>query len=216
MKFTRRIAVFALYIASLLFLGMLFWTFIYNEIITPTATAVWLFMRIFILSIDQKYIWGAVILIIFVFLFRIIPRDTAPTPNEESPEVNETIYRIGYWRNLFTLTAPDIHFERILRQELIRLLVARYSSDQHRSNNFQLYEALHTGEIPLPVNIHAFLFPDKPKKSGKSFRDIIRSILIAPQKWMRRWTGKETAELYRNVDEVLRFIENSMEKRKND
>jgi hypothetical protein len=79
-----------------------------------------------------------------------------------------------------------------------------------------LYDALERGEIPLPEHIHAFLFPDKQKKSVRSLNKLIQSIRAAPRKWMRRWTGQDTAECYRMIDEVLCFMEESMEMKDDD
>ena len=67
MKFSRRMVISILFIVIILLFGMFFWPFILNNIITPIALAVWLLLRIFVLSIDQKYYWGAIIFVVVSF-----------------------------------------------------------------------------------------------------------------------------------------------------
>ena len=70
--------------------------------------------------------------------------------------------------------------------------------------------------FPCPEHIHTFLFPDEPEKSKRSLEKLIQSIRTAPRKWIRRWTGQETAEHYRMIDEVLSFMETSLEMKNDD
>ena len=148
MNIPRRIIGFILFIAIIFLAGMLFWPFILNEIIMPTSLVVWLLLRIFVLSIDQKYYWGAVIFGVLFFLFRILPQGQSTIQTEDSFDSNATLKTIGYWRNLFILTENDIQDEKTLKRELIRLLLSLYSSKQHTAANFGLFEALQQGEIP--------------------------------------------------------------------
>jgi hypothetical protein len=52
-----------LFAALVVFLGLLFRLFVLNNIIQPTAFALWLLIRILVLSIHQKYFWHAVIFV---------------------------------------------------------------------------------------------------------------------------------------------------------
>jgi hypothetical protein len=216
MKISRRIVGIILFGSIILLAGMLFSQFILKNIIEPTSLATWVLLRIFVLSIDQKYYWGAIILVVSIFLFRLLPQGQADIQQEYIPDSNATIKTIEYWRILFTLTADNIHDEETLKRELIHLLLSLYASKQHVSTNFILFEALKRGELPLPKHIHEFLFPDNLKKSKRSINDFIQSIRSAPRKWMRRRTGQETAERYRMIDETLSFIEKSMEMKNDD
>ena len=130
MQLSRQAVVSVLFVASILLGGILFWPIIFNEIITPAALVVWLFLRVFVLSIDQKYYWGAIIIIEFVFLLRLPPLGAAPVPSDEHPEANEAIETIRYWRSIFTLTDVSAHDEKILKQELVHLVAALYASKQ--------------------------------------------------------------------------------------
>jgi hypothetical protein len=216
MKISRRVPGFILFGSTLLLLGMLFWPFILNEIIKPISLATWIVLRIFVLSVDQKYYWGAIIFVTVVFLFRLLPQDQTDIQSEDFQDSNTTIKTIEYWQVLLTITGHDARDEKSLKRELINLLLSLYASKQRTSTNFRLYDALQRGEFALPEHIHTFLFPDELQESKRSVKKFIQSIRNTPRKWMRRWTGQETAEHYQMIDEVLCFIERSMEIKNDD
>jgi hypothetical protein len=216
MKFSRRVVISILFIMLVLLFGMVFWPFILNDIIRPTSLVIWLFLRIFVLSIDQKYYWGAIIFVTVVFLFRLLPQDQTDIQSEDFQDSNTTIKTIEYWQVLLTITGHDARDEKSLKRELINLLLSLYASKQRTSTNFRLYDALQRGEFALPEHIHTFLFPDELQESKRSVKKFIQSIRNTPRKWMRRWTGQETAEHYQMIDEVLCFIERSMEIKNDD
>jgi hypothetical protein len=114
------------------------------------------------------------------------------------------------------LTKYDSRDQETLKRELIHLLLSLYASKQRTSTSFLLYEALQKGELPLPEHIRTFLFPDEPKESKWSFNKLMQSFRTAAQKWMQRWTGQEIADHYRMIDEVLSFMETSMEMKNDD
>jgi hypothetical protein len=216
MKISRRVVSIILFGSIILLMGMLFSSFILKNIIEPTSLAIWVLLRIFVLSIDQKYYWGTIIFVAAIFLFRFLPQGQTVVQPEYFPDSNATIKSIEYWRIVLTFTADNIHDEETLKRELIHLLLSLYASKQRISTNFILYEALKRGELPLPEDIHEFLFPDNSKKSKRAFDKFIQSIRSAPRKWMRRWSGQETAEHYRMINETLGFIEKSMEIKNDD
>jgi hypothetical protein len=214
MKFSRRMIVSILLIVLVLLFGMFFWPFILNNIITPIALTAWLFLRIFVLSIDQQYYWGAIILVVVVFLIRLLFDDPTPNPPDppgDSLDANDTVRTIEYWRSRFTLTNPTIYDDKALKRELIHLVASLYASKQRSSPSFIIYEALQWGQIPLPDHIHTFLFPDEPVESTRSFKELMRSVRETPRKRIRRWTGQETKEYHRMIDEILSFMETSLE-----
>jgi hypothetical protein len=205
-----------LFVMLILISGMLYWPFILNQIITPIAMVAWLLLRIFILSIDQKYYWGAGIFVILVFLFRLLSQESNTVQSGSILAANETNLNIEHWSSLFTVTDDNVHDEKVLKQELIHLLLLLYASKQFTLTSFYLYEALQRGELPVPDHIHKFLFPIELEKPKRSIGRILLSVRTAPRKWIRRWTGRETAEHYRMIDEVLRFIESSVEMNNDD
>jgi hypothetical protein len=99
----------------------------------------------------------------------------------------------------------------ILKQNLGEMLVTMYTSRQPETPHWEIYEALRQHRIPLPESIYAFLFPRKPLSSRRSLRQVLYAIQGAPREWARRRTGQDVAEYYRSIEEVLNFMEISME-----
>ena len=191
---------------------MFYWPFILNDIIAPTSLVVWVLLRIFVLSIDQKYYWAAIIFITSFFLYRrLLPRDSLEIQSEDLQNPNATMSRIGYWHGMFAVTDYKIQEDKILKKELAYLLLSLYATNQRTTADFRLYDALQSGQIPLPENIHTLLFTEEPKESKRSIKGLLCSIKKNTRKWLRRWTGLEAAEHYRMIDEVLCFMETSME-----
>ena len=211
MKFSRRTIVSILFVVLVLLFGIFFWPFVLNEIITPMALTVWLFLRIFVLSINQNCYWGVIIFALAVLLFRRLFDVPSTNPPGELRDVNDTVRTIEYWHSMFTLTNPNAYDDKSLKRELIHLVASLYASKQRSSPSFTFYDALQRGEIPLPDHIHTFLFPNEPKESTRSFKELMRSVREAPRKWIRRWTGQETKEYHRMIDEILSFMETSLE-----
>jgi hypothetical protein len=211
MNKTKRLVISFLFAAIVLFIGMLYWPFILKNIVEPAALAVWLLLRILVLSIDQKYFWYAAILIAIIFLFRLLPKEQSAIQADTQIQVNATIANIGYWRVLFTYDGKDIRNEKTLKRQLIQLLTALYASKQNTTNSFRIYDALQQGELPLPEHIHAFLFSDEPQEVVSPLRRFIQFIRMTPRKWIRQWTGEEKVDHYRMINEVLDFLETSLE-----
>src|SRR5512141_456478 len=120
MNTSKRLIVSFLVAAIVLFIGILYWTFILKNIVEPTALAVWLLLRILVLSIDQKYFWYAAILIAIIFLFLLLPRWEPPIQSDSQGKANATIANIGYWRILFTYDGQDVRNEKTLKRQLIQ------------------------------------------------------------------------------------------------
>ncbi|HLO16259.1 MAG TPA: hypothetical protein VK206_15605 [Anaerolineales bacterium] len=211
MKFSRRMIVSILLMVLVLLFGIFFWPFVLNQIITPIALTAWLFLRIFVLSINQNYYWGAIIFVIAVLLFRQLFDVPATNPPGHIPDVNDTVRTIEYWHSMFTLASPSPYDNPALKRELIHLVASLYASKERSSPSFIFYDALQRGEIPLPDHIHTFLFPNEQKESTRSFTRLMRSVREAPRKWIRCWTGQETKEYHRTIDEILSFMETSLE-----
>jgi hypothetical protein len=215
MSTSRRVIIACLFTALILLTGWFFWPFVLNEVLKPIATVAWLLLRIFVLSIDQHVFWAAIIFAGLFFLYRLLSKSQMPLPAEEFPESNETINTIGSWRTRFFLNNQNIGDDKSLKRDLAYLLSSLYASKQHSSTNYKIYDALEKGQIPLPEQIHTFLFPEKPREPEQPLKRLLQSICRAPRKWIRRWTGQETAEIYQMIDEVLKYMETSLES-KND
>ncbi len=216
MRLSRALVIGGFFLLIILFVGLLFWPFILNEIITPTSLAAWVLLRIFVLSVDQKHYWVAIIFITSIFLYlRLLPPSHPTIQSEDSQHSNATMITLDYWRSVFNLIDQHVQDDDMLKKGLTRLLLSHYATKQHTLADFRLYDALQRGKIPLPEQIHAFLFAEEPQPEGRSFiiniRKLVQSIRNTPRKWIRQWTGQETAERYRMVDDILCFMETSLE-----
>lgn len=207
---SKRFVLAFLIAALVVFLGLLFWPFVLNNIIQPTALVLWLLIRILVLGIHQKYIWYAVIFAAVLLLLRILRQTQSQVPSRASFETNTTITNISYWRGLLLYNGQDIMEDKALKRQLAHLLTALYALKQGVSNDFRMYDDLQQGTIPLPWNIHAFLFPPEPV-SGGPLKKYFQSIQKIPRRWIRQWTGQEKAEHHKMIDEVLNFVETSLE-----
>lgn len=191
---------------------MFYWPFILDEIIAPTSLGVWVLLRIFVLSIDQKYYWVAVILISSFFLcLRLLPRVPPDVQSEGFRDTNATMSSIGFWHILFADISRKVQDDRILKKELVYLLLSLYATNQHTTADFRLFAALQSGQIPLPEHIHTLLFTEEPQESKQPIKRLPHFIKKTFRKWVRGWTGQERAEHHREIDELLCFMETSLE-----
>jgi hypothetical protein len=213
---SKRLVVFGFFALVILIVGVLFWPLILSEVVMPISLVVWLLLRLFVLSIDQQYYWAAIIFVVVFFIYRLFPSAEPVIQSDDFQDLNVTIRAIGTWRSLFTVIGYEVPDKRALRQELINLLLSLYATKLRTSVDFRLYDALQKGEIPIPKHIHDFLFLEEPRKVKMSFKRLIQSIQSAPRRWIRRWTGQEVAEHYRMVDEVLDYLEESLEMKNDD
>lgn len=216
MTTSKRVVLSLLVAAVILFLAMLYWPLVVNNILRPTALVLWLLLRILVLSIHQKYFWYAMIFAAFIVLFRVLPQEQTEVQSEAYGETNAALINIGYWRGLFVYNGQSVQDQKNLKRQLAHLLTSLYASKQGTSSNFRLEEALQQGRIPLPENIHTFLFlPETPAASGPLKR-FLHSIRKTPRKWIRQWSGQEKAEHFQMIDEVLSFMEASLEVKNDD
>ena len=216
MNISKRVVAALLLVAIVLFLGLVFWPFVWKDILQPVGLAVWFLLRILILSIPQNYFWYAVIFAAFIVLFRLLPEAQSDSPAAARAETNSTMTKIEYWRSVFRYSGQDAQDERILKDRLTRLLISLYTSKQSTSNDFRIHDALQQGTIRLPGKIHPFLFAQKPQASGGPLRKFFQSLRAAPQTWIRHWTGQEKAEYDQRIEEVLNFLETSLEMKHDD
>jgi hypothetical protein len=216
MKTSQRVVLACLVAAILLLAGLLFWPFIFSNIIKPTALVLWLLLRILVLSIDQKYFWYTLIFVAAFFVFRVLSHAREIVQPEVYLQSNVTLDNIEYWRVRFAGNSHNLWEEKTLKRDLLHLLVSCYASNQNTTNNFDVYQALEQGEFPLPEHIRDFLFSQEPREPDRSIKSFFRSVRATPQKWIHRWTGQEKARQYQRIAEVLSFMETSLEIKNDD
>jgi hypothetical protein len=211
MKKSRPFVLFFFFLGLIFLVGILLWQFVLANIIEPLALVLWLLLRIFVLSIDQKIYWGALIFLVLFFFFRHFSNETITSDSYEAPDKNAILKNIAIWHSLFNFNthgADELHF---LKRELVQLLVSMIASQGRVSTNIEVYDALKHRQIAIPEHIYISLFADKPAKPGRSLKKILRAIRFAPKNWIHKWTGRAAVEHYQMIDEVLAFMETSLE-----
>ena len=209
----QRLAIGLVGLVTLAVLSVLFWPFIAAEIIAPIALLAWLLLRIFVLSIGQQTYWYAAAFVLLLSLFRLWPRSPGNPSFEKHAGGNVAIKTFERWRSMFLLTDHDLHSLRNLRWELVRLLLSLYATKQHSEADLKLHEALQRREIDLPDSIHAFLFAGETPAKPRSFLRRMLDFWLFPLKWARHRAlqQQERAECHRRIDDVLCFLEKSLE-----
>ncbi len=223
MKISRRTVVIIAFILGLFMLvGFSFPSFVQDNFITPIALVLWLGWRI-LRSVDQQVYWFALIFAVVVYcsirLYRwALGVDTLE--QTQSPAQNDALEQIRNWRTSIRITDFRIDRSNILARNLARslakMLAAVYASKQLHVTQYEIYSALEQREMPLPEPIYTFLFPDQSSGAKRSIKQMLRSLRDIPRRQIRRWTGREKAEYYQLLDQVLQLMESVMENEHDD
>ncbi len=196
-----------------LLVGSLFPSFIQDNFVTPIALVLWLGWRI-LRSIDQQVYWialiGAVVFYCLVRLYRWVQEDDA-FEQPRSPETNAALEQINYWQTSIRLAGFQIDPSNSLERNLAKMLAELYASKQLHVVPHEIYSALEQRQMPLPNPVYAFLFPAQPSAAKRSIKQILRNLRDMPRRQIRRWTGREKAEYYQLLDQVLNFMESVVE-----
>jgi hypothetical protein len=210
MKISRRISLLAFVGGLIVFLGILFSTYWLENIVFPIATVLLLLRRV-VESVDQVLYWG---LLISGFLFYVMIRLVQVEVPGEDPSPgprNVLLDEIKNWRFSILFAGEDSRVSLRLKQDLEKMIAGVFAVDQPSTAPLSLREALRKRELPLPEHLYRFLFQDDAQKAGRSFRQRVRQVFAAPGKWIRRFTGREKADTYRSLKEILTFLEEWME-----
>lgn len=204
-----RLALFGLVLGLLLFLGLVFSSWTVPNIVLPAAQAVWLFLRMFILSVSQEFYWWLLATCVAIWALYQLSRGEEPVRGEVYVSYNDALNNQKLWKELLSFSKGDAVQRDILKQRLILLLASHYNIWQRDSTLLEIRQALESRQITLPDSLYAFLFtpePDKPKSPS------VRSFIEAFRHKVHRWSGREAAEFNGMIDELIEFMENSSEK----
>jgi hypothetical protein len=213
MNKSRRILLFTLSLIFILYLVIVFWPFIVSKIIVPISTALWIGLRIFILSVDQKLYWVAFTLGILVLIFRrLVHGESSPEPDQTLGEVVK-FKDIDTWQNNLSIYSNSLTEQQFIRHKLIDLLTAMYAAEQEEICSYMVLDAIRRKEIPLPEPLFLMLFPEEPERKQRSIMNTLKKIWLAPSNWIRqnRISKNRTMETRRMITEVLTYIETSLE-----
>ena len=215
MRDPKRLALFGLFLGLIVFLGLLFAPFVMANIISPLALFAWLFLRMFVLSIDQQYYWWFLILLGIIWVARFFFRGPPAVVEPLLPTPNATMKSVDNWRALIYVAEGYSGLRVELKRELRQMLISLFSSRHGNSAFSEVYEPLQKRQIPLPEPVYAFLFEPELVEEQRSFMEKLRAL---PQtlrqrltQWRRAWTGQETAEYYQSIEAVLTFMESMLE-----
>lgn len=212
---TRRISSIIILLGLVLFSGVLFRSFILEILVRPLALVVWLSWRV-LLSVDQKVYWALLVfLALFYALICLVPGPAA-SGRSAPTEPSITLDRVRDWQMSIRFPAEGVENPNLLRQALEKMLVTMYTSKQSELPYWQVHEALLQCQIPLPEPIYTFLFPAEPPPGKRSFKRALQAIWHAPGKLARRWTGRDVIEFYQSIEQVLNFMESSLEINRDD
>jgi hypothetical protein len=213
MKLSPRTSLVILLLGLALILGILFRAFIQDNFVTPVALVIWAIWRL-LLTVDQNVYWGWLIIAAGTYAvtrLASLSRDPLAAEPTSPPDTNATLEQVNYWRTSMYLTQDETEKPNSLRRDLAKMLVDLYASKQHEAVHFKIYEALQQRQIPLPDDIYAFLFPAEPGKGKRSFRRILSNLKQLPRRRIRHWTGRDVADYYQSIEDVIRFMETALE-----
>lgn len=109
------------------------------------------------------------------------------------------------------LTSDEIDQDNFLKRSLGDMLAGLYAVKQPGTASFVIHAALKRQQLPLPEQIYGFLFPTERSGPVGFLKQVLLNIRQTPGKWICRWTRRDVAEYHRSIDEVITFMETSME-----
>jgi hypothetical protein len=215
MKISRRTTLIFLLLGLCVFLGILFRSFIQANFITPLALVLWLFWRI-LQSVDQKIYWIFLVLLSLFFVFLRLTREPAVVERATPDDLNDTLENVRFWRTSILISNDEFVGRNVLKRDLAHRLSLIYAAQQPGMTQLGIYNDLKQRQIALPENVYAFLFPEEHPANTHSIQQFIRTPWQKMNQWVRRWTGREAADYYQSIEEVLSFMESLMEMKNDD
>jgi hypothetical protein len=211
MKNHRRMVLILLLLGLFLLLAFLYRAFLLENFVKPVALVFWLVWRV-LLSFDQRVIWSLLIILAIIYVvLRMARQGMSETNSPLVPDSPLTLINIEYWRSFIMFNANNKFHDNILRQNLVQMLVTMYTSRQPDTPLWEIAEAFRLRQIPLPDNIYSFLFPPVPLTGRPPFRQMLQNLRHLPARAGYLWSGRTEAGYYRSLDEVLNFMESSLE-----
>jgi hypothetical protein len=186
-------------------------------VILPAATVLWLVLRTFVLSIDQRIYWwglialasfGSFMLLLHGTVSRAVPRSFARTSWDPARR----------WKDAIHLGRSSAPSQDGFRQSLAWLLSSLYASPRPGGETYQVRLAIQEKRIPVPPGVHHFLFTStRPRTPPPSFfanpRACVQETLESLWENVRNRSPRRrrSADYFRSAAEVLSFIETELE-----
>lgn len=206
----RRFALGLFLLGLLLFLGLLFSSWIVPHLLLPAATAVWFFLRIFILSISQESVWWLLTLAVAIWSIYRLTRRPAPVATKKTVIQQAAESSLRDWQEALSASTDEDRQRSLIQRKLLLLITSFYEAQQQDSNPVEIRLALEQRRLPLPDAAYQFLVQPEPAQPRRlSWRGLSRRC----RRWVRRLTGRSTAEFQRMIDELILFLDPTMEKK---
>jgi len=213
LKRSRRAALVILGVGVILLLCFVFRSFVLETFVTPLAVVFWMFWRVLI-SIDQVYYWGLFVVAILAYLAYLFVRSPQRWDSFERAQAgaaNAILENVKFWRLAILLNADEFDRPNLLKNNLGKMLVTVYNLKQPGTTFLEIHERLKQKQIDLPKNIYTFLYAGEETPPRLSLVKVLRSIRQAPARWLRHWSGRDLADYYQTVADVIAFMESLME-----
>lgn len=207
----RRLALSILLGGAALAAAVLAWPWLRANLVVPLTLTVWLLLRMLVLSIHQGVYWALLVLAVPILLLVMLHRRSSPSHVLEPAVRTARAHPVDAWRWLVEQTAEGVRpLPTIGWNGFVQLAVSLKAVERRAAPDYRLHDALRDGRLPLPPEVHAFLFPPPhARPSGLAGR--LRSWADAPRRALRRLSGRERAERLRATSRVLSFLERSLE-----
>ncbi len=200
MNKVSRVTIFIFILGLILFLGLIFARWVVPNLVQPVAETVWLFLRVFILNVDQVYFWSLLPIAAVILAASRLVRKKSPVQFEQELIRNETRENLKNWQEAIAIAKHAGSGRDITRDKLLRLLISYYAAMQPDAGQADIRQQLQQHQLPVPESAHRFLFHSETHMSGDSFWKALYSPF---QRWYRRLTGEEEALIDRMVDELI-------------
>lgn len=219
MKISKSKMLYILILVLLAFLAVVYWPALYLNIIYPISGALWIFLRIFILSIDQKYYWGVLIFGALVYFMCILFQESGSPEADEEQESETIAYQgIESWENTFNTYTSDWGEKFFIKRELTNLLTTIYLDADRRDPSYIILDKIKNKQIEIPEHIYSFLFQDELNREPGSWQERVKKFVQTPIRWIKHGEQIRHRRLAskKMVNEIITFLETSLEIRHDD
>jgi hypothetical protein len=143
-------------VGIVLILAFLYRGFVRETIVLPILYLVWL-AGLVLGSINQALLWGLLVLIVIILIFRTVLRGTGISPgNLATVHTGERNGRVAYWKRQLSITNRAEYLKDDFRTSLSRLIYQTIAS-QYRITALEAETKVKNGELSIPEQVLAFL-----------------------------------------------------------
>ncbi len=207
----RRLALRILVGGMILAAAVPAWPWLRANLVGPFTLAVWLLLRTMVLSVHQAVWWVALVLAAPGLVLLLLARRTWIPGVPEGSARAARAHPVEVWRALIEETAGGLRpLPTVGWNGFVQLVVSLRSLERRVPPDYRLHDALQRGEVPLPPEVHALLFPP-PRTRPRGVAGALRAWLSAPGRAARRLSGRDRAGRIRSVSHLLTFLERSLE-----